>query len=726
MRLGFGVVLRLAFAGLLGVLTEAAGIGLVGTATWMIVRAADRPPLAALAVAIASVRLFALLKGGIRYSERLAGHDVVLRVLASLRTRAFVALVDRRGVVPGDAPGDGRGIVRGDVSGDGRGVVPGDASGDGRGDVRGDVSGDGRGVVRGDVSGDGRGVVRGGASGDGRGDAFGDVRVVVRGDAPGGRRGVARGAAPGGRRGVVRGDVLGDRRGVVHGDVLSRVVSDVDAVQDLLLRAVLPAAVAALVGALTVAGFALVSTPAALLLLAGLLVAGVLLPLLARAMSSQSAELATARASVVESTVDITHGAAELLAFGAMPAALADASARGRRLARLETRAATVGGLIAAAAALVPAGSALAIALLVSGPSVPVLALIALTVGEVVVPLATASARQTEVRAAVRRVREFVDGVPEPSPSRPHPSEADVTRGDAAGGRWTRGRVDGVAESSSRPHPSDMGPVGGDAADGRRAGGFGDGVVVVESSSRRRSGDAGPVGRGVFDGRRVWPEAVSLRLEGVSARYPHGGRDVLSEVDLELPAGRRVAVVGASGSGKSTLLAVLAGGLEPTGGRVEGRPAGAEPWQVAGGVFADAHVFHATVRENLLLDRDGFTDDDLRAALGAAGLAEYGERLDELVGEDGGHLSGGQRQRLLLARALVDPPPVLLLDEPTEGLDQAAPAAVLATALRAAGERTVVVVTHRRADLAGFDEIVTVDDGRVTIVPGASGLLALT
>ncbi|MFB9446066.1 ATP-binding cassette domain-containing protein [Dactylosporangium vinaceum] len=568
-------------------------------------------------------------------------------------------------------------------------------------------------------------------------------------------------------------------------------MSDVDAVQDLLLRAVLPAAVAALVGALTVAGFALVSTPAALLLLAGLLVAGVLLPMLARAMSGQSTELATARASVVESTVDIAHGAAELLAFGAMPAALAEASARGQRLARLETRAATVGGLIAAAAALVPSGSALAIALLVSGPSVPVLALIALTVGEVVVPLAAASARQTEVRAAVRRVREFVDGVPEQSPSRPHPSDTDVTgsdaaggwwargrvdgapesspsrphpsdtdvtRGDAAGGRrargrvdgapepspsrphpsdtdvtgsdaaggwWARGRVDGVPESSPRPHPSDTAPVGGDAADGRRAGGFGDGAVVVESS-RRRSGDAGPVGGGVFGGQRVWPEPVSLRLEGVSVRYPHGARDVLSAVDLELPAGRRVAVVGASGSGKSTLLAVLAGGLEPTGGRVEGRPAGAEPWQVAGGVFADAHVFHATVRENLLLDRDGFTDDDLRAALGAAGLVEYGERLDELVGEDGGHLSGGQRQRLLLARALVDPPPVLLLDEPTEGLDQAAAAAVLATALRAAGERTVVVVTHRRADLAGFDEIVTVDDGRVTIVPGASGLLALT
>ncbi|WP_433217010.1 thiol reductant ABC exporter subunit CydC [Dactylosporangium sp. CS-047395] len=508
------IALRLAFAGLLGVLAEAAGIGLVGTATWMIVRAADQPPLAALAVAIAAVRAFALLKGGIRYAERLAGHDVVLRVLATLRTRSFAALAARRSLRSGDA--------------------------------------------------------------------------------------------------------------------LSRVVSDVDAVQDLLLRAVLPAAVAALVGVVAVIGFLTVSVAAGVVLAAALLVAGLALPLLGRLLSGQGAALASARADVVQSTVDISHGAAELLAFGAMPAALDTAAARGRRLARLEGRTATVGAAVSGAASLVPAASALLIAVLVDGAAAPVLALVALAVGEVVVPLAAAAARQSEVGAAVRRVRALVDGAAEPA----------------------------------------------------------------------------------VEDRRAWRGPVSVRLRGVTVRYPHGARDALSDVDLDLPAGRRVAVVGPSGAGKSTLLSAIAGRVDATG-RIEGRPDGSEPWQVAGGVFADAHVFHATVRENLLLGRTGFADATLRSALAAAGLGDYGDRLDELVGEDGGRLSGGQRQRLLLARALVDAPPVLLLDEPTEGLDPAAADAVLATALRAAGERTVVVVTHRRADLAAFDEVVTVADGRI-------------
>jgi ATP-binding cassette subfamily C protein CydC len=180
-------------------------------------------------------------------------------------------------------------------------------------------------------------------------------------------------------------------------------------------------------------------------------------------------------------------------------------------------------------------------------------------------------------------------------------------------------------------------------------------------------------------------------------------------VDLSLPAGARVAVVGASGSGKSTLLAVLAGQVPLAAGKITGVAPG---WPAVGGVLADAHVFHASVRENVLLGRDHLDDGEVRRALGAAGLSEWADRLDQVVGEDGGQISGGQRQRLLLARALVEPPPVLLLDEPTEGLDPATADAVLDAALAAAGPRTVVVVTHRMAHLARFDVVVCLAGGK--------------
>ncbi|UWP84358.1 thiol reductant ABC exporter subunit CydC [Dactylosporangium fulvum] len=572
---GAGAVVRLVFAGLLGVATELAGIGLIGTATWMIVRAAEQPPLAALAVAIAAVRAFALFKGGLRYAERLAGHDAVLRVLADLRTRVFAALAEPASGVSTAAPTAG--------STAGRSLNAGDKS---------DISGHSGGQLgRADL---------GGAAGSG-------------------------------------------------GDVLSRVVSDVDAVQDVILRGVLPACVAALVGIGAVAGIGAVEPLAGAVLAAGLLVAGVLLPWLGHVLSRRgSAAIAAARGDVTASAVDVVHGVAELAAYGALPRALDRAAGQGRRLARLEARAASVGAVVGGIAALVPALLAVGIALAVDGSAAPVLALIALAVGEVVVPLASAAVRQSELRAALARVRALL-----------------------------------AAGSASRV----------------------DHAVVVPD----KPGQTGRVAAPQVHDQHEW----GVRLAGVTVRYPGSFAAALERVDLDIPAGRRVAVVGSSGAGKSTLLDVIAGRVEVEQGAVEGFPDGVERWRVAGGVFADAHVFHATVRENVALWRDGFDDDAVRRALTDAGLPEYGDRLDELVGEDGAKLSGGQRQRLLLARALLDAPPVLLLDEPTEGLDPAAADAVLATALRAAGDRTVVVVTHRQADLARFDDVVRVEAGRL-------------
>jgi ATP-binding cassette subfamily C protein CydC len=216
--------------------------------------------------------------------------------------------------------------------------------------------------------------------------------------------------------------------------------------------------------------------------------------------------------------------------------------------------------------------------------------------------------------------------------------------------------------------------------------------------------------------------AGGVRARGVWVRYREGGAAALGGVDLELGAGKRVAIVGPSGAGKSTLIAVLAGLVETDAGEVllDGVPLAsydlAHP--PVTGLLADAHVFHATVRDNLLLGRADASDDELVEAATAAGLMDWVSQQPEgfqtVVGEDGGQLSGGQRQRVALTRALLARPAVMVLDEPTEGLDPAAADAVLASALATLPEgRSAVLVTHRLHGLAELDEILVLDAGRV-------------
>ncbi|GAA1487385.1 thiol reductant ABC exporter subunit CydC [Brachybacterium sacelli] len=197
--------------------------------------------------------------------------------------------------------------------------------------------------------------------------------------------------------------------------------------------------------------------------------------------------------------------------------------------------------------------------------------------------------------------------------------------------------------------------------------------------------------------------APTLRAVGLSAGWSAGAPRV-ADLDLELPPGARLAVVGASGSGKSTLLATLAGLLEPLEGRVE--LTDDAPLRSAVTLFAeDAHVFATTLRENLKVVRSDLDDGTITAALSAVGLDDWvatlPRGLDTLLGSDGTTVSGGERRRLLLARAVIRRGPVLLLDEPTEHLDTARGDALLRALLDPAettlvpADSTVVVVTHR-------------------------------
>jgi ATP-binding cassette subfamily C protein CydC len=170
-----------------------------------------------------------------------------------------------------------------------------------------------------------------------------------------------------------------------------------------------------------------------------------------------------------------------------------------------------------------------------------------------------------------------------------------------------------------------------------------------------------------------------------------------------------VAVVGANGAGKSTLLNVLAGVQAPRHGTASLPEARA--------LTQDAHVFQASIRANLILARPDATGEQVETASRQAGLLDWIDSLpygwDTTVGGPDQRLSGGQRQRLLLARALLADPEALLLDEPTESLDPELADRVLLGVLAARRGRTTLVVTHRLAPLASFDEILVMDAGRL-------------
>ena len=230
--------------------------------------------------------------------------------------------------------------------------------------------------------------------------------------------------------------------------------------------------------------------------------------------------------------------------------------------------------------------------------------------------------------------------------------------------------------------------------------------------------------------------ALAIRVRGL--RKSFGDVRALDGVDLDVPPGRRVAVVGPSGSGKSTLADVLFRFRDPDAGTVH--LDGVDVTTLAPdavrarvtGMPQNPHVFAGTVRANLLLARPDASDDELHAVLRRVrldtDLIDAG-LLDSEAGPHGARLSGGMRVRLALARALLvagtedGAAPLLVLDEPTTHLDPETRDAVLDDLLAATDGRSLVLITHDRSRLDRFDEVVELVDGRIR--ERSAGLSAL-
>jgi thiol reductant ABC exporter CydC subunit len=435
------------------------------------------------------------------------------------------------------------------------------------------------------------------------------------------------------------------------GDLLARAIDDVDALQDLYLRTLLPVAIATGAAAIGTVAVGLILPWAALALGLPLLVA-LIVPALLTWRRSGDEEVADLAGSLSAQVVDALAGAPELLAFGADARFLGAVEDLGRRsdaLAGRHTRLGTAATLLIQACLAVAVTGVLATGVAavhahhLGQVMVAVLPLAALATFETIPGVPQAVARSLEVRAAARRLFALED-VPVPVTDPDHPSAAPA----------------GVPE---------------------------------------------------------------VAFTDAALRYGPGLPRALDHVSLHVPPGARVAVTGSSGAGKSSLVTALLrywpledGTLSLGGTDVQDlRQADTR----ATGALADqrAQMFAGTVRSNLVLGRADATDAEIAGALEAARLrawvATLPQGLDTPVGEDGVALSGGERRRLAVARALLAPGPVLLLDEPTSGLDPALADELLASVLAAAGERSVLLITHRAHEAARCDAAVTLEAGRL-------------
>ncbi|WP_418591778.1 amino acid ABC transporter ATP-binding/permease protein [Ponticoccus sp. (in: a-proteobacteria)] len=460
--------------------------------------------------------------------------------------------------------------------------------------------------------------------------------------------------------------------------VLTRVVSDVDALDGLLLRVVLPVAAGIVTQALVFAAlWWLVGPLVALAVLAALLPASALvLWLLARATLAPSEAAEAGSQALRRGVIDAIRDREALILSGQLPArdaALLDQDARARAataaLDRAERRAGAHLSVIAAgtvAAALV-AGALLLGRGAVDAPRAAIGLFVALALAETVLPLRRGLAEIGRMAGAARRL-----GIP------------DRQRGHRGGGADSGGAGDAIdpgARHGASAHKGLRGP----AVDGA-------------ASGDRDQSDDRPTRVGIGAPDMNLTEAPLLRVDR-------------AELSLTVQAGEAVALTGPSGRGKSTLLLGIAGLLPLEGILLKGRAPcdrdEAELRRTVAMLPQRSALMAGTLREALCLAAD-FDDEALWAVLRAVALDELVAArggLEMRLGERGEGLSGGQARRLALARCLLQAPELLLLDEPTEGLDDATAAHVLWGVRRHLPEAALLVVMHRGSGHAMFDAV---------------------
>jgi ATP-binding cassette subfamily C protein CydCD len=446
------------------------------------------------------------------------------------------------------------------------------------------------------------------------------------------------------------------------GDLLSRIVGDVETLENFYVRVVSPPLTAVLVGLFTAIFLGSFSLRLAPVYLTFFLALGLILPILAQVTSRRAAvDTITLRADLHTRLVDGIQGMADLLAYGRGDERLKQIAATGNDYGDAQRRMARVTGIHTALSTLLTNLGMWTVLYLciplvnsgeLAGPMLASLTLLTFASFEAVTPLPLAAQMWNSAREAARRLFEVVD---------------------------------------TRPVVSDQ--------------------LSVKSEQSPITSYQLPI------------TSYQLQITDLSFTYPNTTSPALDHVTFDLKPSTSLAIVGPSGAGKSTLVNLLLRFWEYESGeiRLDGESLKSlnqdEVRARIGLVSQNAYFFNASVRENLRFARRKVTQEEIESAAQAAQIHDFIMGLpkgyDTLIGEQGARLSGGERQRLAIARVIIKDAPILILDEPTANLDALTERDVLATLFALMKRKTSLLITHRLVGLENVDEILVMDHGRI-------------
>jgi len=440
--------------------------------------------------------------------------------------------------------------------------------------------------------------------------------------------------------------------GITNAELFSRVVHEVEVLQYFYLQVMLPPAVAILallVLALLLAHFAIAFSA---LLVAGFLAVGVVLPVILNRHSGNSDEnLPLAQARLVATLAGGIRGMRDLMAFGQVDSHLTQVADAATEYARWQERSANLSGLADAGGNLIM-NLTMVGAVIIAVPLIAAGRLDGVYLAVVALGIQSGFEAVLPLAAGCRRWHEV---------------------------RAAAGRLFALLDAEP---------------------------LVTASPSM-----AG------------LPPRYDLSVENVTFRYPNSPNVVIDDLSFYLPDGGRLAIVGPSGSGKSTLLSLLVrfwnydSGHIRLGGKDIGDYQPKALRDTVGAVLQNDYVFNATLGDNIQLARPGASLDEILAAANQAALGELIQSLplglETMVGENGQGLSGGQRRQVSIARALLKNPPLLILDEPTAGLDPVTEREIMNLLEKLMIGRTTIIITHRLTGLDNMDEILVLNQGKV-------------